>query len=309
MHATCSQGEIDVFVSAAEQPRPDTGCGCVSRDPHQRSSLHQGQGPSGCTALRAAPYFAEPPFFNSCSCWQRGSPTGTRAGVGYHHPMHITFLHVLPEHRGTAALPWLQLAAGRGPTRSSAGHQPFSTSPPARAGSGQLRFLFFFLEGDVAPTGKKSFMESFFHMPSLSLPSPCPRATRGDCNLSPGPALRAPHAASPHTHLCSPSFRAGQLSPEGSSQDNFQTIQYKWSLQTYFFTVSSCPGAPFPSVHPAGAQQNGGCFLFLWKKERKTKNISVANSCNFSPTVLDVFLHPLPSFLLRCIMQKSQISF
>lgn len=203
MHATCSQGEIDVFVSAAEQPRPDTGCGCVSRDPHQRSSLHQGQGPSGCTALRAAPYFAEPQFFDSCSCWQHGSPTGTRAGVGYHHPMHITFLHVLPEHRGTAALPGLQLAAGRGPTRSSAGHQPFSTSPPARAGSGQLRFLFF-LRGRCSSYREEEFHGVFLPhaqpLPALPMPESNQRRLQPESWPSPESPTRS---FSPHTSLLS----------------------------------------------------------------------------------------------------------
>lgn len=86
---------------------------------------------------------------------------------------------------------------------------------------------------------------------------------RGHFNQSPVPAWD-PHPASPH--------RAGQLSPEGSSWESFQTIQYKWNLKTYFFTVSCCPEASYIFVYTAGAQQNGGWFSFPLENRKKNKN-------------------------------------
>lgn len=320
VHATCSQGEIDAFVSAVKRPGVDTGCGRISGDPHQHPYT-QGQHPSERSTLRATSYFPEPPFINSCSCWWLGSLASTRAGVGYHHPTHISSTDSGP----SARLPWAwghrsiaiacRWPAGRGPGGNSADCQSLSTFPPARTGSGQPGHLLLQKEMLLLWGGRVSRSLS-----SARAVSPCPPWRAGTAETRAQPEATAARVLSQPksptqllpTHISLPSLlRAGQLSPEGSSQDNFQTIQYKWSLQTYFFTVSSCPEAPFPSVHPAGAQQNGGCFLFLWKTERKTtkKNSSVANSCNLSPTVLDVFLHPLPSFLLQCIMQKSQISF
>lgn len=87
--------------------------------------------------------------------------------------------------------------------------------------------------------------------------------------LQPVPAW-GPHTASPQMSL--PSLTAGQPSPEGSSWDNFQTIQHKWNLKTYFFKVSSCPEARYIFVHTAGAQQNGGWFSFPLENRKKNKN-------------------------------------
>lgn len=67
-------------------------------------------------------------------------------------------------------------------------------------------------------------------------------------------------------------------------------------MQTYFFTVSSCPEAPFPSVHPAGAQQNGGCFLLLWKKgKKKTKKSGLPTLAISVPQYLMFFFTPSPA--------------
>lgn len=73
VHATCSQGKMDVFVSAVEQSRPDTVYGCISRDPYQHSSTLRKHF-LGCSTLmqcHAEPPFihcnAEPPFIHCCA--------------------------------------------------------------------------------------------------------------------------------------------------------------------------------------------------------------------------------------------------
>ena len=74
----------------------------------------------------------------------------------------------------------------------------------------------------------------------------------------------------PHTSLRS-LLRAGQLSPEGSSQDNFQTIQYKWSLQPISSQFLPALKHLFPLSTLLGLSKMGGVFFFSGKRKEKQK--------------------------------------
>lgn len=274
----------------------------MSRDP-QHHPYPQGHHPLAWDVLRAISCFSELPCMDPSGCRWLGSLASTRGVVGYHHLRNTSSTDSGP----SACLPWAQ-----GPytiamtSRWPAGREPVLFHTTGSGQPGPLLQKLMLLWG-----GRVSWGLSTAH-----LTSPCPPREPGIAETwaqSEATATSVP--SQPETPMQLLPTRLCPLSEQGSclQKTALETIFRQSNTNGIWKPISSqfLPALKhlfFLFTLLALSKIEGG-FLFLWKTERKPKIITVANSCNFSPTVLDVFLHPLLSFLLQCVMQKSQISF